>query len=304
MSESVAMPQVNANGIEIDYELQGDEGGRPLVLLRGLGTQRIQWPGGFCERLAETGHRLVMPDNRDAGLSSHLREAGAPDLGAVMQARMSGDPPPVAYTLDEMADDVAGLLDALEIESAHVVGISMGGMIAQTVGYRHADRVRSLVSVMSSTGNPELPPPTPAAMEALMAPSPAERVAYIEHTLTTARVIGSPGYPQDEGVARDLAGSCFDRAFDPEGVARQFAAIQAHGDRRPHLTGVRAPTLVIHGLDDPLVPVEGGRDTAATIPGAELLEVPGMGHDLPPGLLETLADAISGHTRKAEDLRG
>ena len=303
MSESPAMPRVNANGIEIDVELAGDEGGRPLVLLRGLGTQRIQWPQGFLERLAEAGHRLVMPDNRDAGLSTHLHEAGPPDLGAVMQARVQGSPPPVAYTLDEMADDVAGLLDALEIATAHVAGISMGGMIAQTVGYRHPDRVRSLVSVMSSTGNPELSPPSPAAMEALMAPSPAERVAYIEHTLATAKVIGSPGYPLDEGLARDLAGQCFDRAFDPEGVARQFAAIQAHGDRRPHLAGVRAPTLVIHGLDDPLVPIDGGRDTAAAIPGAELVEIPGMGHDLPPGLLETLADAVAGHTRKADDLR-
>lgn len=297
------MPQANANGIEIDYDLQGDPGGRTLVLIRGLGTQRIQWPSGLCEHLVEAGHQLVMPDNRDAGLSTHLRSAGPPDLAAVMQARVSGDPPPVAYSLDAMADDVAGLLDALEIESAHLAGISMGGMIAQTVAYRHADRVRSLTSVMSSTGNPALPPPTPEAMQALMAPAPAQRVPYIEHALATGRVIGSPAYPVDEGVARDQAGRCFDRAFDPEGVARQFAAIQAHGDRRERLASVRAPTLVIHGLDDPLVPVEGGRDTAASIPGAELLEIPGMGHDLPPGLIETLAEAIAGHTGKAEEQR-
>ncbi len=297
------MARLEANGIEVDYELMGEPTGRPLVLLRGLGTQRIQWSQGFCETLVEDGHYLILPDNRDAGLSTHFTHAGRPDLGEVFAAVAAGEPPPVPYTLDDMADDVAGLLDGLEIPDAHVAGISMGGMIAQVVAYRHANRVRSLTSIMSSTGNPALPPPTPEAMEALMAPAPGERVAYIEHSLAMARVIGSPGYPLDEGEQRDMAGQIFDRAFDPEGVARQFTAIQAHGDRRPHLAGITTPTLVIHGLDDPLVPVDCGRDTAASIPGAEWLEIPGMGHNLPPGLTETLTSAIGAHTEKSEASR-
>ncbi|MAE96381.1 MAG: alpha/beta hydrolase [Deltaproteobacteria bacterium] len=294
------MPRTSANGVEIDYEVFGLPADRPLFLLRGLGTQRIQWHPGFCQRLVQAGHRLVVFDNRDAGLSTHLHGAGRPDLARLFEAQKAGQTPEVPYTLDDMADDVVGLMDALALESAHVAGISMGGMITQTLGYRHPDRVRSLVSIMSSTGNPALPPPTREAMEALMTPSPAERGAYIDHSLHTARVIGSPGYPLDDEAHRELAGRCFDRSFDPGGVARQFAAIQAHGDRRPGLRRVAAPTLVIHGLGDPLVSLEGGRDTAQAIPGAELVEIPGMGHDLPPGLFGTLADAISAHTEKAE----
>ena len=217
-----------------------------------------------------------------------------------MRALQEGTPAPVPYTLDAMADDVAGLLDALGWESAHVAGISMGGMITQVVGYRHPQRVRSLVPIMASTGNPALPSPTPSALEALLKPAPREREAYAEQSLAGALVFGSPGYPLDQAAYRELAGRVFDRAFDPDGVARQFAAVQAHGDRRAALAGITAPTLVIHGVDDPLVPVEHGRDTAASIPGAELVEIPGMGHDVPPGLFATLADAIGRHTAKAE----
>ncbi len=294
------MPRAILADVELDYEVHGRPEGRPLVLLRGLGTQRIQWDPAFCRALVEAGHQLVVFDNRDVGLSTHLHEAGTPDLGAVMQAVREGTPPPVPYTLDAMADDVAGLLDALGWASAHIAGISMGGMITQVVGYRHPERVRSLVPIMASTGNPALTGPTPAALEALLTPSPEERDAYVEAALRNARVFGSPGYPPDPDATRELAGRCFDRAFDPAGIARQFAAVQGHGDRRPQLKRIAAPTLVIHGLDDPLVPVEGGRDTAASIPGAELLEIPGMGHDVPPGLFGTLAQAIGGHTRKAE----
>lgn len=294
------MPIANLGTIEIEYEILGEPDARPLLIIRGLGTQRIQWDPRFCEKLLEGGHRLVMFDNRDAGLSTHLRAAGRPDLAQVMQAVATGEPAPVPYTLDDMADDVVGLMDAIGIETAHVAGMSMGGMIAQTLAIRHGSRLRSLISVMSTTGNPEVPPPTPAALEALMSPAPNDRSAYIEHHIATSRVIGSPGYPTDEGERRDIAGRVFDRAFDPNGVARQFAAVQAHGNRRPRLASVTTPTLVIHGTDDPLVPVEGGRDTAAAIPGADLLEIPGMGHDLPPGLFDILADAITAHTRKSE----
>ncbi|MCP5071286.1 MAG: alpha/beta fold hydrolase [bacterium] len=294
------MPRAKLSDVELDYEVHGGPEGRPLVLLRGLGTQRIQWDPVFCQALVDAGHQLVVFDNRDAGLSTHLNGAGRPDLPAVMQAVREGSPPPVPYTLDAMADDVIGLMDELDWTSAHVAGISMGGMITQVVGCRHPGRVRSLVPIMASTGNPTLPPPTPAALECLLSPAPEERSAYIEHSLAGALVFGSPGYPLDRDAYRELAGRVFDRAFDPDGVARQFAAVQAHGDRRPRLARITAPTLVIHGLDDPLVPVEGGRDTAASIPGAELQEIPGMGHDVPPGLFQQLASAIGDHTRKAE----
>jgi len=298
------MPRASANGIEIEFELRGGEGARPLVLLRGLGTQRIQWPEAFLAALVEDGHHLVLMDNRDAGLSTHLHDAGRPDLAAVMAAVRDGGTPPVAYGLDDMADDVAGLLDALGLTTAHVAGISMGGMIAQAVAIRHGERVRSLVSIMSSTGNPALPGPTEEAVEALMSPAPTEREAYIEHNVRTGLVFASPGYPTPEEERRAMAGQTFDRAFDPDGVSRQLAAVYAHGDRRRELGRLGTPSLVIHGKDDPLVPIDAGRDTAEAIPGARLVEIPGMGHDVPVGLAATLARAISEHTAAAESAAG
>jgi pimeloyl-ACP methyl ester carboxylesterase len=191
-------------------------------------------------------------------------------------------------------------MDALDLETAHIAGISMGGMLTTVIGHRHRDRVRSLVPIMASTGNPEVPPPTKAAIEALMTPAPSEREAFIEYQLWTQKAIASPGYPTPDAVRAEMAGRIYDRAFHPAGTARQYAAIVASGDQRTAIATITAPTLVIHGVDDPLVPVEGGRDIAATIPGAELLEIPGMGHDVPPGLHETIASAISDHTRKAD----
>jgi pimeloyl-ACP methyl ester carboxylesterase len=192
-----------------------------------------------------------------------------------------------------MAEDAMGLLDHLGIEAAHVAGVSMGGMIAQTLAIEHAPRVRTLTSIMSTTGAPDLPAAKPEAMAVLMTPIPTERAAAIERGVTTYKTIGSPGYPPDEAELRALLERAFDRGVHPEGVARQLVAILASGSRREQLAGVRIPTLVIHGVADPLVPVEGGRDTAASIPGAELLEVEGMGHDLPRALWPTLVDAIA-----------
>ncbi len=295
------MPRAQANGIELEYETLGDrESGRPLVILRGLGTQMIQWAPEFREGLVERGHFLVTFDNRDVGKSQWFDDAGVPEIAEIAAAVKEGRDPGLPYTLHDMADDVAGLLDFLELETAHIAGMSMGGMLTTVVGYRHPTRVRSLVPVMASTGNPALPPPTPAAMEALMSPAPRERAAFIEHHVRTSKAIASPGYPTADAARADMAGRVYDRAFHPEGTARQYLAIGASGDRRKEIATITAPTLVIHGLDDPLVPVEGGRDIAATIPGAELMEVPGMGHDLPIGLCDTLADAIADHTRKAE----
>jgi pimeloyl-ACP methyl ester carboxylesterase len=261
----------------------------------------LLWDEEFCGLLAERGHYVVRFDNRDVGLSTKFDHAGVPDLMQIM-AR-GADRSGVAYTLDDMADDAAGLLDALRIDAAHVVGASMGGMIAQTVAYRHAPKTRSLVSIMSSTGNPALPQAKPEAMAVLMTPRPPDRASNVEAVVAAAKVIGSPAYPADEARLRERAGRMYDRAFTPLGTLRQMAAIFAHGNRAPRLGAVTAPTLVIHGAADPLVPVEGGRDTARSIPGAELLEIEGMGHDLPQALWERLADAIASHARKAEAQR-
>jgi pimeloyl-ACP methyl ester carboxylesterase len=295
------MPRAQSNGIELEYETFGDrESGRPLVIIRGLGTQMIQWASQFREGLVERGHFLVTFDNRDVGKSQWFDEAGVPSIPEVTAAVQEGRDPGLAYSLEDMADDVIGLLDFLEVDSAHIAGMSMGGMLTTVVGYRHPDRVRSLVPIMASTGNPSLPPPTPAAMEALMSPAPRERDAFIAHHVRTSKAISSPGFPTADEARAEMAARVYDRAFHPEGTARQYLAIGVSGDRRKDLSTITAPTLVIHGIDDPLVSVEGGRDIAATIQGAELLEIPGMGHDLPVGLCETIADAITDHTRKAE----
>ena len=295
------MPQARANGIQLEYDTFGRASDRPLLLIMGLGAQMLQWDEQFCAALAERGQYVIRFDNRDVGLSSKFDHAGVPDLARIM-AR-GADRSGVAYTLDDMADDAAGLLDALRIESAHVVGASMGGMIAQTVAYRHAPKTRSLVSIMSSTGNPALPQARPEAMAVLMTPRPLDRASNVEAAVAASKVIGSPAYPADEARLRERAGLMYDRAFTPLGTLRQMAAIFAHGNRAPRLAAVTAPTLVIHGVADPLVPIEGGRDTAQSIPGAELLEIEGMGHDLPQALWVRLADAIAGHARKAEAQR-
>jgi len=298
------MPRAQANGIEIEYETFGDpEAGRPLVVVRGLGTQMIQWHPEFRNALVDRGHYVVTFDNRDVGQSQWFDEAGLPDLVGILEAMRAGREPELAYTLHDMADDVVGLMDALGLETAHVAGMSMGGMLTTVIGYRHPERVRSLIPIMASTGNPDLPPPTPAATEALLTPAPRERAAFVEHHVRTAKAIGSPDYAVPDEDRRALAARLYDRAFHPEGTARQYAAIVASGDRRASIARITASTLVIHGLADPLVPVEGGRDIAATIPSAELLELPGMGHDIPRALHLPIADAIAGHTRKSDTNR-
>jgi pimeloyl-ACP methyl ester carboxylesterase len=295
------MPRARANGIELEYDTFGRASDAPLLLVMGLGAQMVLWDDEFCALLAERGHYVVRFDNRDVGLSTKFDHAGVPDLAKVMAP--GADRSGVPYTLDDMADDAAGLLAALRIDAAHVVGASMGGMIAQTVAYRHAAKTRSLVSIMSSTGNPALPPAKPEAMAVLLKARPTDRAGNIEASVVASKVIGSPAYPADEARLRERAGMMFDRAFTPLGTVRQMAAIFAHGNRAPRLAAVTAPTLVIHGIADPLVPVEGGRDTAKSIPGAQLLEIEGMGHDLPPALWLRIADAIGAHTKKAEAAR-
>jgi pimeloyl-ACP methyl ester carboxylesterase len=297
------MARARANGIEIEYESFGSEAGRPLLLIMGLGAQSILWDEGFCRGLAARGHFVVRYDNRDVGLSTRFDGVRVPGMAELLRQSAAEIRPSVPYTLDDMADDAAGLIDALGVESAHVCGASMGGMIAQTVAIRHGRRVRSLVSIMSSTGNPSLPPATPEAMAVLLTAPPRDRAGSIEAAVRAARVIGSPGFPFDEARVRERAGRLYDRGFYPQGIARHFAAIIATGSRVEKLREVSAPTLVIHGAADPLVPLEAGRDTARSIPGAELLVIEGMGHELPEGAWPRLLDAISEHTAKAEAAR-
>ncbi len=288
------MAQVQANGISITYDSFGSDKAPPVLLIMGLGAQMTRWRPEFCEQLAARGFRVIRFDNRDAGLSTHLIDAGVPDMAEVAAAMQKGEKPDVPYTLSDMAADATGLLDALGLARAHIVGASMGGMIAQLVAADHPGHTLSLTSIMSTTGNPALPRATPEAMAVLTnrPPHPSDEEAYLAHSLAAARVIGSPAYPVDEAVQRTQSLADVKRCYEPTGFARQIAAVTATGDRRAKLKTITAPTVVVHGAADPLVPVQGGHDTAENIPGAELVVIPGMGHDLPPVLYDTLIDAI------------
>ena len=294
------MAQATANGISIEYERFGPDDAEPVLLIMGLGAQLTLWPMQLCEALVARGFHVIRYDNRDVGLSAKLDAAGVPDLSAVLGAVMTGQDPQVPYRLGDMAADAIGLLDALGIEAAHIVGASMGGMIAQLVAAEYPERTRSLTSIMSTTGNPMLPPPAPEAIGALMSrPQGGDIDSLVEFGVKTARVIGSPAYPAEEAELRARVRRDVERSVYPAGFARQMAAIYANGDRRSRLAKVGAPTLVIHGTADPLVPVEGGRDTAASIRDAELIEIEGMGHDLPVQLVDRIAEAIAGVARRA-----
>ena len=293
------MPNVKANQICIEYDSFGDSSSPPLLLIIGLAGQMIFWDKELCERLAGMGLYVIRFDNRDVGLSSKFEDAGVPDVMQAIGAMMQGEEIKPPYSIEDMADDAVGLLDALGIKKAHICGMSMGGMIAQAVAIRHPLRVLSLISIYSTTGNPELPQPKPEVMGVLITPPPEEREACIEHTLKVFRTITGPGFPFDEEWHRKLASQSYDRSFCPQGIARQMVSILAQSNRKPALTSVRTPTLVIHGVDDPLVPVECGKDTAEAISGADLLLIEGMGHDLPHGgAWLQIVDAIAEHTRK------
>lgn len=286
------MPRAQANGIELEWEAFGAEGAPPVLLVMGLGAQMIFWDEAFCERLAERGFRVIRFDNRDVGRSTWLDHLGVPKPFEAAAAVARGEAPDVPYTLHDMADDGAGLLDALDLPSAHVVGASMGGMIAQTLAIRHPRRVRSLVSIMSTTGHPTLPGATPEAMEVLTAAPPVDREGVVEQAVTAARVIGSPGFPLEEERIRRRAARAYERGFHPEGMVRQLAAILGSGHRRDALGAVRVPTHVVHGDADPLVRLEAGLDTHAAVPGAELDVVEGMGHDMPEPVWDRILDGI------------
>ena len=288
------MAEVHANGIDIWYETAGDPAGPPLLLIMGLGAQLIDWPVGFVDQLAGHGFHVVLFDNRDAGLSTALDDLGLPDAGAIL----GGDPSSAAYLLADLAADAAGLLKALGIERAHVVGASMGGMIAQQLTIDHPDLVASLASIMSTTGDRAVGHPTPEAAAALMRPPATSRAEAIANGVAGARAIGSPGYPAPQAEIERRAAAKYDRGYRPAGTLRQYAAILASPDRTESLRDVTVPTVVIHGLDDPLVTVSGGEATAAAVPGATLHVIPGMGHDLPVPLWPRLIEAIVTNTRR------
>jgi pimeloyl-ACP methyl ester carboxylesterase len=295
------MAQVDANGIQIEYETFGEPDSPALLLIIGLASQLTAWDEKLCQQLAQQGHYVIRFDNRDAGLSSKIEEAGVPDIMQTIEAQMKGEAISPPYTIEDMADDAVGLLDAIGIEKAHVCGMSMGGMIAQTIAINYPKRVLSLISVYSRTGDPEEPQPKPEAMEFLFAPPPEERKEYIDYGIKLFSTISGTGFPYDEEWLRNFVAQSYDRAFNPEGSARQLVAIMAQKNRRPALKSLSTPTLVIHGSDDPLVPVAGGKNTAADIPGAKLMIIDGMGHDLPHGgAWPQIIDAIVDHTQKAD----
>lgn len=272
------MTSTKANGITIEYETFGDPSSPPVLLIMGLGGQLTMWDPRFCGGLAGAGYYVIRYDNRDVGLSTWFDGA---------------DTTTATYSIADMAADAVGLLDALGIDAAHVVGVSMGGMIAQTFAINYPTRTRTLTSIMSTTGDTTVGQPQPEALEALLAPPPATREGAIDLSVTLWKVIGSPGFPFDEAAIRTRAAESYDRAFNPPGMARQVQAILSQPDRTRALGAVRVPALVVHGDADPLVTPSGGKATADAIPDATLKMVPGMGHDLPPELFDELVEDLN-----------
>lgn len=280
----------DAGAVRIAYEQFGDPANPPLLLVMGLGAQMLAWQNDFCQKVAEAGFHVTRFDNRDVGLSTHLADATPPDV----MAALGGDTSSATYKLTDMAADAIGLLDAIGVQKAHIVGASMGGMIVQTMAIEHPERLLSVTSIMSTTGNPEVGGATEAAIGALLQPPAPDRETAIANALVTWKIIGSPGFPFDEDGIRTRAGISYDRAYDPIGMARQLVGILASGDRTEALGGVNLPFLVIHGEDDPLVNVSGGRATADAVPGAKIVTYPGMGHDVPRNLWDQIVPEIAG----------
>lgn len=295
------MPQIAANGLQLEYETFGQASKPAILLIMGLGSQMVLWPDAFCQRLAAAGYYVVRFDNRDVGLSSKLDHLGKPHLLRTSFAYTIGLKVRAPYLLDDMALDAVGLLDALGIKNAHVVGASMGGMIAQLLAAKHGSRVRSLTSIMSSSGHRWLPGPTwPVRMRMVRRPKTFDRDSLIAHGMTTWRMIGSPGFVEDEAILKAKISTQIDRCIHPQGFVRQISAIMASGSRAPVLKKVKAPVLIIHGKQDPLVKVAAAHDLARRLPDAKLEIIDGMGHDLPSALLPRIEHLILHHVKHAE----
>jgi pimeloyl-ACP methyl ester carboxylesterase len=294
------MPIAHANGIPIHYEDHGNPGDPVILLIMGFAAQLTLWPDELVDAITAQGFRVIRYDNRDIGLSHKFDGVRAPGVVKLTLMNRIGLRPRVPYTLSDMADDGAGLLDALGIEAAHIAGASMGGMIAQRFAARHPGRTRSLISIFSTTGNPKLPPARKEAMQALITrPASMDEAVLVEHGMMLALTIGSPGFPTEEERLREKVTAAVRRSVYPEGPTRHLAAIVADGDRRKLLRSLDVPTLVLHGEDDPLIPVAAGHDTVEHIRGARLRTIPGWGHDLPLALLDELASEITGHAKAA-----
>ncbi|WP_245413681.1 alpha/beta fold hydrolase [Mangrovicella endophytica] len=307
MSTALRSDSVTASGITLAYDSFEADTAETILLIAGLGTQMIRWRDAFCCQLAARGYRVVRFDNRDTGGSTSFARHDGMDFATFASLLASGQRPEVAYTLGDMALDAVGLLDALSVDRAHLVGRSMGGMIAQIMASEHASRVLSLTSIMASSGNPDLPPPAPDALALMMRPAPdpaRDRDGFIDAAVVFARRIAGSAYPLDEGAYRALIEAELRRGYVYGGVGRHVAAIVLSGDRRAGLSTIAAPTLVVHGTDDVLFPLACGEDTAAAISGANWLPIEGMGHDLPPALDGSIVDAIERTARRAMAERG
>jgi pimeloyl-ACP methyl ester carboxylesterase len=295
------MPQADANGIKIEYEAFGDPAHPAILLIMGLGGQLLLWPEALCRALAQGGFYVIRYDNRDVGLSSKIESAGKPNLMRAAVLLLLGLPLRSGYGLDDMAADAVGLLDALRIRRAHIVGMSMGGMIGQILSAQYAERVSSFTAIMTSSGNPRLPQASfKLRLRLTRRPKRLDRESLIRHSMNTWRLIGSPGYPADEAALRAMVERDQRRSLYPRGAARQTLAIMAAKSRLPLLKRITAPTLVIHGEADPLVPVAAGHELAAHIAGARLELIAGMGHDLPAPLLPQIGQLILGHVQAVE----
>ncbi|QIS10198.1 alpha/beta fold hydrolase [Nocardia arthritidis] len=294
MAEEV-VSNVGPAGITMAYERLGDPAGPPVLLIMGGGAQLIHWPDGFCAELVDCGLQVIRFDNRDAGRSTHFADGPQPDF----QAALAGDFTTVRYTLSDMAADAIGLLDALGYESAHIVGASQGGMIAQSIAIEYPHRVRSLTSMMSTTGNPEVGRTDMHAFGS-QGPAPEGRAEFIEWQVRLRRTLGSPGFAFDAAAVADRAGRAYDRDNDRGALIRQAAAVLASGDRTARLRELRVPTLVIHGTADLVIDISGGEATAAAVPDAELITFEGMGHSLPRELWPVFADHIAGLVERAD----
>ena len=292
------MPRAANNGIEIEFDTIGNSGDQPLLLVMGLSAQMISWDEKFCQMFADKGFFVIRYDNRDCGLSSHL-DGVAVDAAALLNARgAAGEVPAVPYLLSDMASDGLAVLDALGIERAHVVGASMGGMIVQTMAIEHPHRLLTVTSIMSTTGEPDVGQPSPEAMVALVRPAAANRAEALDASVAATKIFGSPRY-FDEARVRDRAAASYDRAFYPEGILRQMAAVAGSGSRADGLSAVRVPMLVLHGRADTLIAWSGGQRTAELVEGANFVLLNDMGHDLPEPLWPFLVDTIASHATHA-----
>jgi len=286
------MRQIQANNISLEYELRGNPENDLIILIRGLGTQLIDWPENLIVGLLNTGLQVLIFDNRDVGLSQKFDDAGSPKLRDIIKGEV--DPP---YTLKDMSEDVIGLMDALDIKQAHVLGISMGGMIVQLMASHHPKRLLSILSVMSSSGRKDLPGPTSAAQASLMAvPDPKGGLEAIHASVAEGLLVcGSPSYPESQETRMMIAQRRYQRNYNPGGVARQMAAVVHDGDRSERLQSIQVFTTVVHGVDDPLIPLACGEDTASQIPDSEFVAVDGMGHNFPEVMMPKMVDIITAH---------